>query len=272
MDFITATKSTFYATRLVYWAVVNKLNICRQYRDAADPGSLEENRWKDLVIRSRWCTEFLGNSLAGDIDKGLSKLLSRIVEQTDGTKYLDIAPRRIVTPISFTAEPCSLCKSLEASFTPDDDQLRDTSRPWEERYRLITQALITDAFKIMGAGNYFYDAIASFRDTLTGNTPAGFPYSQVLAMWDTGIETSRRFLDTGKNCYSFTERVTFEKVNNLQPARRETIGIEIDNKYATTPGTTLKAVSGLYAINTELLCKTCQTLVEEDPIEVHIQG
>lgn len=270
MDFLEATKGVFRSTRLVYWSVVNKIEILRSYRAAAIPGTLEHHRWNDLLIRNRWCTNYLGDAVRGDVDRGLSNLISRCILYTSGEIMQDIRPLRITTPISFTSEPCAMCKALEASFTPNDGHLRNTSINWVTRYKNLLQALISDSYKIHSAGNYYYAIINSYRDTLTGNTPAGYPYSDCFKMWDIGMETSRRFLDTGRNCYSLTERVTREKIDNIQHARRENIGIDLDHKFATTDSSVLKSEGGLFALNTELLCSNCKDNVEADPVEVEL--
>ena len=274
MDLIDATKGTWKACRLTMYSAKNKLDVVHDGHRAASSRGKEDDEywlWKDLSVRAGWCTGFLGKAVNKEkLESSLSSLLWRIAYYTTGEDLQDITPVRIMTPISFTAEPCAICKTLEQSYTPDDAVIRNGELDFRERYRIILDHLVADAYKIMAAGYYYYEKIEEIRDTLTGVTPAGHEWSKVLDMWDAGMERSQRFLENGRMCYAQSERAAIIKVEDVMKSQRESIVISQEAKYANAKPGTLKAVSGLYALNTELLCTTCKATVEPNPVVMDI--
>ena len=276
--FLDYTREAYFSLEKAWAASENKLIIIRAISqkmkdniDAAPDEATKEfwrhrkYRWDDLRTRARWASRFMGRNISKmRYDQHIQGICNKIYMMAGGKVLPDFKFKRLSSPLSFTVEPCQLCKSLQQSFSPNDKKLRSETSPWDDQFYEILIALAHDAYKVMGTGLYYREKIRELEPTLTGNSPGGYPWSEVIQMWDVMLEHSRQFLFHGRACFATTELVMQKQEDNIQGSRLEGRQFGLNRKYFNEPDDTFKCVTGLYAINRELLCATCKQAVEPE--------
>ena len=253
-EFIQITEQAAKGGRIVYGLSRNVYEIAKR-RESKSETEGEKIAWRDLMTRSQWCFRWM--------DRKLYPLAQNIIYRLGGRTLPKLRRIRLLNPISFTVEPCNLCKKLEASFAPNDKPLRKKTKPFWTQHHLLFETLVWGAYAVRGSGLYFYEKLNNIRGELTEQK-----YIQPLQLYDTGMKGSEDYLAYGRQCFSRTEiGRTLEKDNWRQRSRVEPLEINIEFKYTSIKEDKLKAVSGLYALNPELLCKKCRQNVEPKPIK-----
>ena len=281
--FLQYTEGCYKSTGIAWGTAMNKRDILNEVigginKEIELASSEEEkrvlydkrNKWQDLRTRAQWCTNFLGHR---DLDKTTFKtccqsLLNHIYISAGGTKRYQYKTYQLLSPVSFVTEPCDLCKALEYGFYPDDLIIRTPSEPWTTQYDHMLQSLVADAYKVIGSGYYYYNKIQVIKDTLTGNSSAGVPWTKILSMWDIILEWGRNFLYFGRQCFVNTELKRQQEFYNMIDGRLEPVSVAMNDKYFHTNEFTMKCEGGLFALNTDLLCDACKANLEDDPIEL----
>ncbi len=281
MSFLEITADAYRSLGVSWAASTNKLRITRaicryceqRIREAGDEQERDrwlrrKYRWDDLRVRARWASRFMGrNDTKLEPFQHVQGACHKIYTLAGGAELPDFEFRRIRTPLSFTAEPCVDCKALEATFSPDDQALREVTTPWRRQYYRILEALASDAYRVMGTGRYYRAQIKAIEPTLTGKAPSGVPWQRILRLWDVMMQHSKQFLFSGRGCFMGTETKMQTEYEGLPPEELDDKRLDLNIKYYSRGDTTMKCVGGLYAINTDQLCPTCLGNLEADPIK-----
>ena len=215
----------------------------------------KERAWQDVMTRAGAAAKFYNTEIR--------VLLRSAYEYAGGdlSSLKKFKRKRLGNPLSFSGEICSSCRTLETSFTANDEYYREVTVPWYEQYVRLFEGLVEDSYRTMGMGMSLTDEVDLIRGDLTS-----VDQERAIKTWDGIIEHSRNFLYWGRNCFADSEKFFNQQFSNIQRSRLNNLEILVRSKYLENNERTLKSIGGLFAINRELLCEDCLALVEESPI------
>ena len=239
------------ACLLAYGSFQNKFLIAQE-RERAATDKQVELVWADVKVRAAWGAKFQRQDALPRFEAAYKSL--NLPVPTTSLKQI-----RIDTPVSFTQEPCDLCKTLEVSFTPNDQEQRTQTVPWEDQYIKIFESVVADTYKQMAASRWIYAKIDSVRE----DEP---PSSDLtLSIGDATLGIAETYFQYGRGCFVRTELHQSPRFRKwFNQSRHKWADVDLNKKYlASNPVNEYTAAGGLFMLNKELLCPACAANVED---------
>lgn len=229
---------------------LDTLGIGTPERDAK---AVEKYIWSDFRIRAKWASRFLRFQLAPNIQRTFDLL-------PGSYKLPKWEVIRCRTPVSFSEMPSNEARALETSFSPNDEKLRDDTQPQDEQLSALFTALISDSYKICGAGMNLDQKVQALKSQ--------YPeHEKFFKFWTRFVALGVNYLSYGRGCFGETEIGLSRIIDEYQGRRFEAAYDEISSKYGETNNDALVAEGGLFILNTELLPPTDAAKLEADPVE-----